>query len=126
MKITEFRKLIREEIRKVITEAQAPKYKAKHASNNLVAAIYFSWNKAQNNNQSLWDKVIQILEQEDCVLINYVVTDSVCEFEFAPRGVQTSGPTTIDELEDYKNRVTDALKPLSKAFTGYDVYIVGA
>jgi len=126
MKITEFRKLIREEVRKVVNEAQAPKYKAKHASNNLVAAIYFSWNKAESNNQSLWDKVIQILEQEDCVLINYVVTDSVCEFEFAPRGVQTSGPTTIDELEDYKNRVKDALKPLSNQFTGYDVYIVGS
>ena len=44
MKTTEFKKLIREEVRKVVNEAQAPKYKAKHASNNLVAAIYFSWN----------------------------------------------------------------------------------
>jgi len=125
MKKLELRKLIREEIRKVIKEAQAPKYKAKHANNNLVAAIYFSWNKAENNNQSLWDKVIQILEQNDCRLINYVVTDSVCEFEFAPLGVQAAGPTSQDQLEKYKNQVTDALKPLSSQFTGYDVYIVG-
>ena len=122
MKITEFRKLIREEVRKVVNEAQAPKYKAKHTNNNLVAAIYFSWNKAESNNQSLWDKVIQILEQEDCRLINYVVTDSVCEFEFEPSiGVQAQ-----DQLDDTKNRVKDALKPLSNQFTGYDVYIVGS
>ena len=122
MKKEELRKLIREEIRKVIKEAQAPKYKAKHANNNLVAAMYFSWNKAENNNQSLWDKVIQILEQKDCRLINYVVTDSVCEFEFQPSiGVQAQ-----DQLDDTKNRVTDALKPLSSQFTGYDVYIVGS
>ncbi len=102
--------------------AQAPKFKAKHTNNNLVAAIYFSWNKAENNNPSLWDNVIQILEQEDCKLINYVVTDTVCEFEFQPSiGVQAQ-----DQLDDTKNRVTDALKPLSKAFTGYDVYSCGA
>ena len=122
MKITEFRKLIREEVRRVVKEAQAPKYKAKHQNNNLVAAMYFSWNKAESNNQSLWDKVIQILEQEDCILINYVVTDSVCEFEFQPSiGVQAQ-----DQLDDSRIRVIDALKPLSSQFTGYDVYIVGS
>ena len=121
MKISEFRKLIREEVKKTLKEAQAPKYKAKHANNNLVAAIYFSWNKAESNNASLWTKVIAILEQEDCRLINYVVTDSVCEFEFQPSiGVQAQ-----DQLDDTKNRVTDALKPLSSQFTGYDVYIAG-
>ena len=105
-------------------EAQAPKpeYRAEHTDNNLVAAIYFSWNKNDYNNQSLWDKVIQIIEQADCRLINYVVTDSVCEFEFKPSiGVQAQ-----DQLDDTKNRVKDALKPLSKSFTGYDVYIVGS
>ena len=126
MKITEFRKLIREEVKKTLKEAQAPKYKAKHKDNNLVAAIYFSWNKAESNNASLWTKVIAILEQEDCRLINYVVTDSVCEFEFVPLGVQATGPTSQDQLEKYKNQVTDALKPLSSQFTGYDVYIVGS
>ena len=121
MKTVELKKIIQEEIRKVLKEAQAPKYKANHANNNLVAAMYFSWNKAENNNQSLWDKVIAILEQEDCRLINYVVTDSVCEFEFQPSiGVQAQ-----DQLDDTKNRVTDALKPLSSQFTGYDVYIAG-
>ena len=30
MKQSEFRKLIREEVRKTLKEAQAPKYKAKH------------------------------------------------------------------------------------------------
>lgn len=122
MKTAELRKLIREEIQKTLNEAQAPKYRAKHANNNLVAAIYFSWNKSENNNQSLWDKVIQIIEQEDCRLINYVVTDSVCEFEFQPSiGVQAQ-----DQLDDSRIRVIDALKPLSKSFTGYDVYIAGS
>jgi hypothetical protein len=102
-------------------EARAPKFKAKHADNNLVAAIYFSWNKAENNNQSLWDKVIQIIEQEECTLINYVVTDSVCEFEFQP----SIGVGSQDQLDDARYRVIDAIKPLSGKFTGYDVYIVG-
>ena len=87
----------------------------------MVAAIYFSWNKAESNNASLWAKVIAILEQEDCRLINYVVTDSACEFEFQP----SIGVLDQDQLDDTKNRVTDALKPLSSQFTGYDVYIAG-
>lgn len=122
MRKSELKQIIKEEISKALNEAQAPKYRAKHANNNLVAAIYFSWNKSENNNQSLWDKVIQIIEQEDCRLINYVVTDSVCEFEFQPSiGVQAQ-----DQLDDTKYRVIDALKPLSKSFTGYDVYIAGS
>lgn len=126
MKVLQFKKLVREEIRKVLKEEQAPTYKANHKNNNLVVAMYFSWNKAENNNQSLWDKVIQILEQEDCILVNYVVTDSVCEFEFTTRGRQKSGPSSMDQLEHYKYRVTDALKPLASKATGYDVYIVGS
>lgn len=121
MKRLELKKIIQEEVRRLLKEAQAPKYKAKHANNNLVAAIYFSWNKSDNNSQSLWDKVIEILEQEDCRLISYVVTDSVCEFEFQP----SMGVRSQDQLDDTKYRVTDALEPLSKLFTGYDVYIAG-
>ena len=122
MKTVELKKIIQEEIRKVLKEAQAPKYKSKHTNNNLVASIYFSRNKSDNNNQSLWDKVIEILEQEDCRLISYVVTDSVCEFEFQPSiGVQSQ-----DQLDDIKYRVIDALQPLSNLFTGYDVYIAGS
>ena len=121
MKVSEFRKLIREEIKKTLNEAQAPAFQAKHKDNNLVVAIYFSWNKAESNNPSLWAKVIQIIEQADCKLINYVVTDSVCEFEFQP----TQGADSQDQLENTKWSVTDALKPLAGKFTGYDVYIAG-
>ena len=121
MKASEFKKLIREEIKKALNEAQAPAFQAKHKDNNLVAAIYFSWNKAESNNPSLWAKVIQIIEQADCKLINYVATDSVCEFEFQP----TKGADSQDQLENTKNSVTDALKPLAGKFTGYDVYIAG-
>jgi len=120
MKKTDLQKLIREEIKKVLTEVKAPAFQAKHKDNNLVAAIYFSWNKAENNTASLWVKVIQIIEQNDCKLINYVVTDSVCEFEFRP-----NGPVYQDLLEETKNNVEDALEPLASTFTGYDVYIVG-
>ncbi len=121
MKPSQFRRLIKEEVKKVLNEAQAPLFKAKHKNNNLVAAIYFSWNKAENNNDALWSKVIAIIEQEDCRVINYVVTDSVCEFEFQP----SMGAQSQDQLDDTKYRVTDALKPLSSQWTGYDVYIVG-
>ena len=119
MTTIKLRKLIREEVRKVLNEAQTPSFKAKHKNNNLVAAIYFSWNKAESNNPSLWTKVIELIEGQDCKLVNYVVTDSVCEFEFQPSiGVQSQ-----DQLDDTKYRVIDALQPLSNLFTGYDVYI---
>lgn len=121
MKALELKKLIREEVKKMLTEAQAPAFQAKHKNNNLVAAIYFSWNKAESNNASLWVKVIQTIEQNDCKLINYVVTDSVCEFEFRPNGPLGDQ----DLLEETKNNVEDALEPLASKFTGYDVYIVG-
>ena len=50
-------KLIREEIKKTLNEATAPTFKAKHKNNNLVAAMYFSWKKAESNNSSFWNKV---------------------------------------------------------------------
>jgi len=121
MKKLELRQLIREEVKKTLKKAQAPKYKAKHADNNLVAAIYFSWNKAESNNPSLWAKVIELIEGQDCELINYVVTDSVCEFEFQP----DSPAIDQDLLDVAKDKVELALKPLSSQFTGYDVYIAG-
>ena len=121
MKKIELQKLIREEVRKVLKEVQAPSFKAKHKNNNLVAAIYFSWNKAENNNASLWDKVISLIEGQNCKLVNYVVTDSVCEFEFKPY----SSGIDQDLLEDVQYSVQAALKPLSSQWTGYDVYIVG-
>ena len=120
MKKLDLQKLIREEVRKVLKEVQAPSFKAKHADDNLVAAIYFSWNKAESNNASLWAKIIKLIEKQNCVLVNYVVTDSVCEFEFAP-----NTPAGQDLLEDIKYRLIDALKPLSSQWTGYDVYIAG-
>ena len=105
----------------VLKEAIAPSFKAKHKDNNLVAAIYFSWNKAESNNASLWAKVIAIIEKQNCVLVNYVVTDSVCEFEFKP----DTAAISQDLLDDIKYGVYDALKPMSSQWTGYDVYIVG-
>ena len=104
-----------------LNEAQAPSYEAKHKDNNLVAAIYFSWNKAENNNSSLWIKIIKLIQGQDCKLVNYVVTDSVCEFEFKP----DTATISQDLLDDIKYGVRDALKPLSSQWTGYDVYIVG-
>ena len=121
MKKLELRQLIREEIRKTLKKAQAPKYKAKHADNNLVAAIYFSWNKAESNNPSLWAKVIELIEGQDCELVDYVVTDSVCELEFKPN----SPAIDQDVLDEARNNVDVALEPLSSQFTGYDVYIAG-
>ena len=122
MKKSELQQIIREEIKKtLIDEAQSPSYKSEHEDNNLVAAIYFSWTKNDNNNQSLWTEVIETIEENDCVLINYVVTDSVCEFEFKP---DTAG-ISQDLLEDIRYSVIDALKPIvSSKATGYDVYIV--
>ena len=114
------KQIIREEVSKVLTEVQAPAFQAKHRDNNLVVAIYFSWMKAESNNRSLWDKVIQVIEQAECKLINYVVTDSVCEFEFQPIGAYDQ-----DLLEDARYQVTIAIKHLSSKFTGFDVYIVG-
>ena len=121
MKKSELSRLVREEIRKTLNEAVAPAYKAKHRRNNLVASIYFGWRMAELNDSSFWNKVMQIIQQEDCKLVNYVVTETVCEFEFIPsEGVQSQ-----DQLEDAKNRVEDALKPLMNQWMKYDVYISG-
>ena len=121
MKTSELKQLIREEIKKTLNKAQAPAFQTKHKNNNLVAAIYFSWNKAESNNPSLWAKVIELIEGQDCKLVNYVVTDSVCELEFKPN----SPAIDQDLLDVAKNKVELALEPLSRQWTGYDVYIVG-
>lgn len=122
MKKLELRQLIREEVKKTLKKAQTLKYKAKHADNNLVAAIYFSWNKAEEYNKpSLWAKVIELIERQDCELVDYVVTDSVCELEFKPN----SPAIDQDVLDKTRNNVELALEPLSSQWTGYDVYIVG-
>ena len=105
----------------VLKEAIAPSFKAKHKDNNLVAAIYFSWNKAESNNASLWAKVIDLIQGQDCKLVDYVVTDSVCEFEFKP----DTAAISQDLLDEARHNVGIALKPLSSQWTGYDVYIVG-
>lgn len=120
MKASEFKKLIREEVRKVVREAKAPKFRARYQDNNIVAAIYFSWNTAESNNPAFWAKVISMIEKQNCKLIQYVVTGNICEFEFTP-----SGPVGQDELEDAKFDLKVALQPLSSQFTNYDVYIVG-
>lgn len=122
MNSIKLKQIIREEVQNVLKEAQAPSFKAKHKNNNLVAAIYFSWNKSESNNPSLWAKVIELIEGQDCKLVNYVVTDSVCEFEFIPT---SPGMTQQDILDTAKVQVELALKPLSSRWTGYDVYIVG-
>lgn len=121
MNTIKLKQIIREEVSKVLNEAQAPSFKAKHKNNNLVAAIYFSWNKAENNSPSLWAKVIELIEGQECTLVNYVVTDSVCELEFKPN------VPAIDQdlLDSAKVQVELALKPLSRQWAGYDVYIVG-
>ena len=125
MKLQQLKQIIREEIGKMLNEVQSPIYKSEHVDNNLVAAIYFSWNENENNNQSLWEEVIKTIKENDCVLINYVVTDSVCEFEFKPDPKKIAG-ISQDLLEEIKFEVKDSLKPIvSSKATGYDVYIVG-
>ena len=82
MKKSTLKQIIKEEIDKVLNEAMAPAFRAEHENNNLVAAIYFSWNKAENNNPSFWSNVVQIIEQEDCRLLNYVVTTVFVSLNF--------------------------------------------
>ena len=120
MKLSEVRKAIRAEVRRVVNEAKAPKFRARYQDNNLVAVIYFSWSKAENNNPAFWSKVASMIEQQNFNLVQYVVTGNVCEFEFTP-----SGPVGQDELDKAKFSLMDALKPLSSQFTNYDVYVVG-
>jgi hypothetical protein len=123
MKLSEVRKAIRAEVRRVINEVKAPKFRARYQDNNLVAAIYFSWSKAENNNPAFWSqvqKVVSMIEQQNFNLVQYIVTGNICEFEFT-----LSGPVGQDELDNAKSSLIDALKPLSSQFTNYDVYVVG-
>lgn len=122
MRYSKLKQLIKEEIKNLLSEVQSPSYKSKHKDNNLVAAIYFSWAKNDNNNSALWADVIRVIEENDCVLIDYVVTDSVCEFEFRPSAEGISQ----ELLDEIKYDVKDSLKPIvSSKATGYDVYIAG-
>jgi hypothetical protein len=121
MKITksQLKQLIKEEFQSYSEQSTPkPKFRSVAKPNNLVAVIYFSYNKADNNTQALWSKVINTIQQEDGVVVNYVVTNSVFEVEFRPEVSGNEGE------EDIMFRVKDALKPLSSAFTNYDVYIV--
>jgi hypothetical protein len=107
---TQLKQIIKEELEKNIKEVSfKPKFRFQPKANNLIAAIYFSW-----------DSVIKILQDNDCTLVNYVVTNSICEFEFRP-----SASPGQDELEETKFNVQDALKTLSDKFTKHDIYIVG-
>lgn len=125
MKRSELQQIIKEEMQKVLDESQSPSYKSQHKNNNLVVAIYFSRDKNDNNNSSLWADVIEVIEENDCILINYVVTDSVCEFEFKPNPSVYAGISS-DLLNDIKYAVKDSLGTIvSSKVTGYDVYIVG-
>jgi hypothetical protein len=118
---TQLKQIIKEELEKNIKEVSfKPKFRFQPKANNLIAAIYFSWNKQSFNTSSLWDSVIKILQDNDCTLVNYVVTNSICEFEFRP-----SASPGQDELEETKFNVQDALKTLSDKFTKHDIYIVG-
>jgi hypothetical protein len=123
MKLTksQLKKIIKEQV-SVLKENVNPIFNAqtKRKANNIVAAIYFAWVKQDNNNSTFWNNAIKIIEDQDCVVLHYVVTDSVCEFEFKP-----STPAGQDELEYASNRVEEALGLLSGKFTKYDVYIVG-
>jgi len=127
MKKSQLRKIIKEEISKElkvnsITESQPPKFRAIHKPNNLVASIYFSWDQNDNNNPQFWGNVISIIENANCILINYVVTDSVCEFEFKvnPNNIL---PISQEILDQAKYDVEDGIETLSSQFTNADVYI---
>ena len=137
MKKSQLSKIINEEIRNVLKEKKkvtAPVYKANHIKNNLVAAISFVGDKPLTsmrdlNNKAYWEKVIKIIENEkepnkSCELISYVVTDTVCEFEFAPLGY---GERVYlqDLLEAQRMRVENELKPIVNKRMRCEVYIVG-
>jgi hypothetical protein len=56
MKKIELKQLIKEEIKKILGEAQSPSYKSQHKTNNLVATFYFSWNDNDNNKPIFMDR----------------------------------------------------------------------
>jgi len=119
MKKSEFRSLIREEIKKTLNEVKAPlSLKGKHDSGSIVVAVFFDHTKQANNSKRLWATVIEFAgdPETNLSLTKYFVTDSVVEFEFKPKG-RGRYDTVVREME---NRIEE----LQAMFTSYDIYTV--
>jgi hypothetical protein len=106
---------------KLIKESVEPGFRATPIENNIIVSMFFANDRNYYNTQELWDQVIELANEEDCRLVNYIVTDSYCEFEFEP----SLDTTSQDLLDDIRWSLTDAMKSFSSKFTSYDVHICG-
>lgn len=119
MKKSEFRNLIREEVKNMLSEIAKPiSLQGKHNSGNVVVALFFDHSKQQNNSQKLWSRVIEFASDPEVnfSLKKYFVTDSVVEFEFKPmqRG----------RYDMAINALSKNIDEMQGAFTSYDIYTI--
>jgi hypothetical protein len=119
MKKSEFKQLIREEVKNVLTELAKPiSLKGKHGPGSVVLALFFDHTKQSNNSKELWARIIEFAGDPEINyrLVQYFVTDSVVEFEFKPKrpGRYDVGIRAMESnLEEYQNK-----------FTSYDIYTI--
>jgi hypothetical protein len=91
MKKSELRQIIREEIKdqifKQLTEVSTP---SKNLQGNkdrgsIVITFYFNHTQQKNNSNTLWNRVIGLINSNQGKLLDYTVTDSTAEFELVGR-----------------------------------------
>lgn len=119
MKASEFRKLIREEVRRMVHEEIKPpvSLQGKHTNGSIIVALFFDSSKQKNNAQGLWDKVITMCEQTGCTIRRYYVTDSVCELEFKPDDRRPEYGKIVRQIEV-------ELAKMKSMITTYDIYTI--
>jgi len=119
MKTSEFRKLIREEVRRMINEDIKPpvSLQGKHTNGSIIVALFFDSSKQKNNAQGLWDKVITMCEQTGCTIRRYYVTDSACELEFKPDDRRPEYGEIVSQIEK-------GLAKMESMITTYDIYTI--
>ena len=119
MKKIQLRSLIKEQVKGSLTEsAKLISLKGKHSPGSIIVALFFDSSKQQNNSRELWARIIEFAGDYEinCRLVQYIVTDSVVEFEFKqkrPGRYDSAIRAMVANLEEYQNK-----------FTSYDIYTI--
>jgi hypothetical protein len=99
-----------------LNEAQAPKMYYTDHDRGIVIALFFDQSMMKNNQKSLWDKVIKIIENSDCTFVDYGVTQNSCEMVCYGSSLDPSEPIKM---------INDGLSKIKNTFTASEVYFNG-
>jgi hypothetical protein len=113
MKKSELKKIIKEEVQKVLTEVSpSTNLQGNKDSDSIVIIFYFNRTQQVNNSSKLWNNVIGLINANQGKLLDYTVTDNVAEFELVGRSNADEFIKTMNsEIPNYIN-----------GYTSFDIY----